>query len=93
MSFMNSEELLDLLIEEKLLTEQQKDTVLEEREKRRHSLMRTVGGRRKNDKRKLQRDEPDLVDVIASLRFKIQGKKNTILSEETIVRAVSFRKK
>lgn len=93
MGFMNSEALLDLLIEEKLLTEEQKEVVLKEREKRRQSMLRNIGGRRRDDKRKLRKDEPDLLDVIPTLRLEVQGNKSRILTEEIIMRAVSFRKK
>ncbi|GAB4345333.1 MAG: GspE/PulE family protein [Desulfobulbaceae bacterium] len=93
MGFLNSEALLDLLCEEKLLTEKQRQFVLQQRDKQRQNLLRKYGGRRREDKRKLAKDEPDLLDLILSLRLNVGGDKSRILTEEIILRAVSYSKK
>jgi general secretion pathway protein E len=89
MKFLNSEDLLDLLCSEKLINREQKQFILLHSEKQRQKLLRRVGGRRKDDKRKLGRNEPDFLDIIVSLRLEIQGQKGKILTEEHIMRAVS----
>ncbi|MHB8809837.1 MAG: GspE/PulE/PilB domain-containing protein, partial [Desulfobulbaceae bacterium] len=90
-NFLNSEALLDLLCEEKLLTEEQRQFVLQQRDKQRQSLLRKYGGRRRDDPRRVQ--PPDLLDLIVSLRLEIKGDKSRFLTEELIMRAVSFRRK
>lgn len=93
MSFLESEALLDLLREEKLITEQQKKFILSQRDKQRHNLFRKYGGRRRDDKRKFDRAVPDLLDLIVSLRLEIRGDKTRVLTEEIIMRAVSLNRK
>ena len=93
MGLLNSEELLDLLCEEKLLTEKQRTLVLQQRDKLRQQHLRKYGGRRRNDKRKVSKKVPDLLDIIVSLRLEIQGDKARILNEEMIMRAISLRLK
>ncbi len=93
MGFLNSEALLDLLCEEKLMTEKQRQFVLKQQEKQRQQMLRKFGGRRRDDKRKSKKVEPELLDLILSLRLEIGGNKSRILSEEIILRAVSFKKK
>ena len=91
MDFLNSEALLDLLCEEKLMTEEQRQFVLQQREKQRQVLLRQHGGRRRDDQR--PRRDPDLLDIIVSLRLEIKGDKSKVLTEELIMRAVSLRRK
>lgn len=93
MSFLNSEKLLDLLSEEKLLTGKQRELVLKELERKRRLFLRKHGGRRRDDKRKFDKGMPDLLDVLVSLRLEIQGNTTRILTEELIMRAVSLKKK
>jgi len=93
MGLLNSEELLDLLCEEKLLTEKQRTLVLQQRDKLRQQHVRKYGGRRRNDKRKVSERVPDLLDIIVLLRLEIQGDKTRILNEEMIMRAISLRLK
>jgi general secretion pathway protein E len=93
MGFLNSEALLDLLCEEKLMTEKQRQFVLQQQEKQRQNLQRKHRVRRRDDKRKVQKTEPELLDIILSLRLEIGGNKSRILTEEVILRAVSLRKK
>jgi general secretion pathway protein E len=91
--FLDSEALLDLLCEEKLMTEEQRQFVLQQKDKQRLSLLRKYGGRRRDDPRQPQRPVPDLLDLVISLRLEIKGDKSKILTEELIMRAVSLRRK
>jgi general secretion pathway protein E len=89
MSFLNSEALLDLLVQERLLTTEQKQFVILHRGKQRQKLLKQFGGRRQDDDFKLDKGVPDLVDIIVSLELEIGGAKKTVLTEEMIIRAVS----
>jgi general secretion pathway protein E len=93
MGFLNSEALLDLLCEEKLMTDKQRQFVLQQQEKLRQNLGRKYGGRRRDDKKNIPKSVPELLDIIVSLRLEIGGNASRILTEEIILRAVSFRKK
>ena len=93
MGLLNSEELLDLLCEEKLLTEKQRALVLKQQKKLLQQHLRKYGGRRRNDKQKAAKKEPDLLDILVSLRLEIQGDKSRVLTEEMVMRAVSLRLK
>lgn len=93
MGLLNSEELLDLLCEEKLLTEKQRALVLQQQKKLHQQHLRKYGGRRRNDKHKPTNKEPDLLDILVSLRLEIQGDKSRILTEEMIMQAVSLKLK
>ena len=93
MSFLNSEDLLDLLCEEKLINPEQKRFVLLQKEKQRQKILRRAAGRRQEDKPKQVVKEPDLLDILISLRLEIQGEKAKILTEDLIMRAVSNKKK
>ncbi|MFZ5798956.1 MAG: GspE/PulE family protein [Thermodesulfobacteriota bacterium] len=75
------------------MTEEQRRFVLQQRDKQRQSLLRKYGGRRRDDPRRTQAPEPDILDIITSLRLEIRGDKSKILTEELIMRAVSFRRK
>ncbi|MHB8791674.1 MAG: GspE/PulE family protein [Desulfobulbaceae bacterium] len=92
-NFLNSEALLDLLCEEKLMSEEQRQFVLQQKDKQHQTLLRKYGGRRRDDPRRGQRAELDLLDLIVSLRLEILGDKSRFLTEELIMRAVSFRRK
>ncbi|MDW7772963.1 MAG: GspE/PulE family protein [Desulfobulbaceae bacterium] len=93
MSFLDSEELLDLLIEENLLTKKQRDLVLKHKSKQLLSFSRKYGGRRRDDNRRIGKEMPDLLDILVSLRLEVQGDKARILTEDLIMRAVSLNKK
>jgi len=93
MSFLDSEELLDLLLEEKLLTEKQRDLALKHKNKQLVNFARKFGGRRRDDKRKIDKEMPDLLDILVSLRLEIQGDKSRILTEEMIMQTVSLKRK
>lgn len=94
MSFLNSEALLDLLCTEGLLTLEQRQFVVLQKGKQRQKLLRQYAGRRRSDRRRGARPEPDLLDIIVSLRLEVKGnkgKKSVPLTEEMIMQAVSLK--
>lgn len=89
MSLLNSEALLDLLCDLQLLTKKQKQFVVLHKGKQRQKLLKMVGGRRREDAKQLDRNYPDMVDILASLNIEIEKKPGSFLTEEAIMRAVS----
>ncbi len=89
MSLLNSEKLLDLLIGQKLLSKEQRQFVVLQKGNQRQKLLKKSGGRRQGDQRKLDQGFPDLVDIVVSLNLELPGKKDAVLTEEIIMRAVS----
>ncbi len=89
MSLLNSEKLLDLLIGQKLLSKEQRQFVVLQKGNQRQKLLKKSGGRRQGDQRKLDQGFPDLVDIVVSLDLELPGKKDAVLTEEIIMRAVS----
>jgi general secretion pathway protein E len=59
------------------------------KDQQRQFLVNKLGGRRANDTRRSQLNQPDVVDILVSLQFEIHGKKAQALTEETIMRAVA----
>ncbi len=84
MGLLNSENLLNLLISQRLLTVKQKQFVLRHRERQSQQLLKLQGGQKQAGK-----GYPDLVDILASLKLETPGKEKRILTEELIMRAVS----
>ncbi len=84
MKLLNSDALLDLLINKGLLTPKQKKFIILEKGKQRQKLLRKFGNERKLDK-----SYPDLVDIIISFKLFAGEKKGVILDEDTIIKAVS----
>jgi len=93
MSFLNSDKVLDLLVAEGLLSEEQRQFVTLEKGKQRQKLLRQIGGRRREDRQRVERGYPDLVAITASLNLIIPGSDEEILSEETIMQAVGRKLK
>ncbi len=89
MGLLNSDNLLDLLIKQGLLTTRQRQFVVLNKGKQRQKLLRQQGGRRQGDNKKTEKGYPDLVAVLVSMQLEVPGRKKTILSEEAIIRAVS----
>jgi general secretion pathway protein E len=89
MGLLNSEQLLDLLIEQGLMTEKQRQFVVLHKGKQRQKLLRKKGGRRQSDQRKMDQGYPDMVDILVSMRLELPGKKGAVLNEEIIMRAVA----
>ncbi|HEB69983.1 MAG TPA: type II/IV secretion system protein [Desulfobulbus sp.] len=89
MSLLNSEQLLDLLMGQGLLSKEQRQFVILQKGKQRQKLLKRHGGRRQGDMCKLDRGYPDLVDIVVSLQLESPAKKGAVLTEEIIMRAVS----
>ena len=89
MSFLNSEELLDLLVQEKVLSPEQHQFVLANKGRQRQKLLRQFGGRRQEDESRQVKGFPDLVDVILSFGLETGGAKKVLINEDLIMRAVS----
>ncbi len=88
MAFYNSDAFLDILVQQGLLSREQKQFVVLQKGKQRQKLLKQFGGRRQGDSRKLDRGFPDLVDIIGSLNLEVPGRKGMRLNEELMVRAV-----
>jgi general secretion pathway protein E len=84
MGLLNSEDLLNLLISQRLLTVKQKQFVLRNKDRKSQQLLKLHGGQKQAGK-----GFPDLVDILASLKLEAPGKEKRILTEELIMRAVS----
>ncbi len=90
MSLLNSEKLLDILVKQRLLSPKQRKFVLQHKEKHTQNLLKDRERRKQGDDRKLETGEPDLLDILISLRLEVPGqKKKVLLTEEVIMRAVS----
>jgi general secretion pathway protein E len=89
MSLLNSDNLLDLLIKQGVLAPKQRQFIILHKGKQRQKLLRIHGGRRQGESQKMGRGFPDMVDITASLNLKIPGKKEALLTEDIIMRAVS----
>ncbi len=88
MSLLNSEQLLDILMEQGLLSKEQRQFIVLHKGKQRQKILKRHGGRRQGDQHKLERGFPDLVDIVVAMKMAPPGKKNIVLSEEMIMRAV-----
>ncbi|HBI14688.1 MAG TPA: type II secretion system protein E [Desulfobulbaceae bacterium] len=85
MNFLNSDELLDLLERQRLLTSRQRQTITTGKGRQRQKLLKRIddnGG--SSDK-----SYPDLVDIISSFQLEIEGRPGALLDEEAIVQAVA----
>jgi len=90
MNYLDDEKyLLGLLSGNNLLTPEQVNTFILKKEQQRQLFLRKFGGRRSDDHRKSPLSQPNVVDILVSLQFVIPGRKNQILSEETIMRVVA----
>ena len=88
MSFLNSDTLLDVLVKERLLSAEQRKTILLHKGRQRQVLLKQQGGRRYDDNARQEKGYPDLVDVIVSLELESDGPDPGPLTEEKIMRAV-----
>ncbi len=89
MDLLGSDALLDILVKQKVISEQQRKFIILHKGKQRQKLLRDKGGRRQNDVHKMGKGFPDLVDITASLNLKVENKTNSFITEEMIMRAVS----
>ena len=89
MGLLNSDDLLDLLVKQRVLTAKQRHFIILQKGKQRQKLLKLHGGRRQGEGRKMGKGFPDMVDIIVSLNLEVAGKKKSFLTEETIMLAVS----
>ena len=89
MALLNSDQLLDLLLKQRMLTAKQRQFILRNREKLSAKLSRQQRNQLQPGDRTLDKGYPDLVDIIVSLKLEVPGRKKIFLTEETIMRAVS----
>jgi general secretion pathway protein E len=74
MKFLNSDALLDVLVKLKVLTPKQRQFVTLEKGKLRQKLLRTASKEGVVDK-----NYPDLVEIITAFNFKLQGGKGRLV--------------
>jgi general secretion pathway protein E len=84
MKFLYSDALLDLLVNRRLLTPNQRQFIVLEKGKQRQKLLKLAHGQTH-----LDRNYPDLIDIIISMKLEAIGKKGTVLDEEAIMRVVA----
>jgi general secretion pathway protein E len=84
MKLLNSEALLDLLIRQQLLTAEQRQFIMLEKGKQRQKLLRQFGKEGGVDK-----NYPDLVEIIVSFALGAAGNGSVPLDEECIMQAVA----
>ena len=84
MTLLNSDALLDILIKKGLITTEQRQFITLEKGKQRQKLLK-----QHSVDRQLDKNFPDLVDIIVSLKLDKGGKKGKPLDEDTIIQAVS----
>jgi general secretion pathway protein E len=90
MSYLDNEKkIIGLLVKNKLLSEEQLKMFSLKKEQQRQLLLRKIGGRRTNDRKRSALNQPDLVDILVSCRFEIPGKKTQVLTEDKIMRLVA----
>ena len=88
MQLLNSDTLLDILVRQKVLTAKQRQFVTLEKGKQRQKLVRRAAKEGNVDK-----NYPDLVEIITSFNFEIPGNNGRTLDEEIIMRAVAVEQK
>ncbi len=84
MKLLNSDALLELLIKKGLITPKQRQFITLEKGKQRQKLLKKFGVDKSLDK-----NFPDLVDVIVSFKLNAGGIKGKALTEDMIMQAVS----
>jgi general secretion pathway protein E len=84
MKFLNSDALLELLEKYQVITDKQRQFVILEKGKQRHKLLRQAG--KDNE---LDRDFPDMVDILTAFNLKYHANSGMMVDEELIMRAVA----
>ena len=84
MRFLYTDALLDLLVRRRKLTADQRQFIILEKGKQRQKLLKLAAGKSQIDK-----NYPDLIDIIVSMRLEVGGRKHLVLDEEMIMRAVA----
>ncbi len=88
MAFLNNDKLIDLLVEQKLLSDEQRQFIILNKGRQKQSLLRQLTAN-KQDAEQRDKDYPDLLDIITSLNLEIPGTDGIVLTEEHILRAVA----
>ncbi|EKD38069.1 MAG: hypothetical protein ACD_75C00874G0002 [uncultured bacterium] len=88
MKFLESDALLDLLVSRRVLTPKQREFVTLEKGKQRQKLLRQAGKEGELDK-----DYPDMVEIITSFNLKLAGGEGALVDEEVVMRTVAREKK
>ncbi|RZW23833.1 MAG: type II/IV secretion system protein, partial [Desulfobulbaceae bacterium] len=83
MKFLYSDALLDLLVKHKVLSDKQRTFISLEKGKQRQKLLKQA-----STPDPLDKNYPDLIDIIVSFNLNKSGSQNESLDEETIMRAV-----
>ncbi|MGL1932153.1 MAG: GspE/PulE family protein [Desulfotalea sp.] len=87
MKFLDSDDLLDLLVTEKILNDQQKEHISLNKGKMRNKILRSIP---KEDRK--SKNIADLVDIIAAYNFKCFSNKDINVDEDLITKAVAKSK-
>ncbi len=89
MSLLESDELLDLLLRHRLISEQQKKFVLRNKERQRQHLRKL----QREHKLVVGRGYPDMADIITSMKLEIPGGEKKLLTEEMVMQTVAHHLK
>jgi general secretion pathway protein E len=89
MTYLNSNDFLDLLVQQQLLSPSQRQFVEQNRARQAQKLLRQFGGRRRDDVNRQHKGFPDLVDIILSLGMQTPGPNPVPITEELMLRLVS----
>ncbi|NQS70600.1 MAG: type II/IV secretion system protein [Desulfobulbaceae bacterium] len=89
MTYLNSNDFLDLLVQQQLLSPSQRQFVEQNRARQAQKLLRQFGGRRRDDINRQHKGFPDLVDIILSLGMQTPGPNPVPITEELMLRLVS----
>ena len=84
MKFLNSDALPDLLLKLKVLTPKQRQFVTLEKGKMRQKLLRKA-----NKEGQVEKDYPDMVEILVGFNFKLPGGGGRLVDEELVMRAVA----
>ncbi len=88
MGLLNSEKLLDVLLQQKVITKEQHQKVITDRTKVRARLIQKKGLRRQSDRQEWDKDYPDMLDIILAMSLDFEPIAGLKLTEELIIRAV-----
>ncbi len=87
MKFLNSETLLDVLVQHKVLSPKQRQFLTLEKGKIRQKLIRQAA-----KEGVVEKNYPDLVDIITACNFKLLGGDGKLVDEELVMRTVAVEK-
>lgn len=87
MKFLNSDELLDVLVDLRVMSPKQRQFVILEKGKQRQKLLRLVGKDGDVDK-----DYPDMVEIVTAFNLKLLGGDGRLIDEELIMQTVAKAK-